>query len=304
MHNFSLLFSLCALVLMTACSRPSEPLQHTIPASCAVYDMKQAACISEAELVRRLEPYRVVFMGDYHTSETMHSAFAGLLSQLGQSGRHVMLANEWFTPADDSLLARYVDGTFDGNFTKAIGWQKKAGFPFASYEPIYRSVVARGGMLYGINLDKAFEKKISDANLSAMTAGERSFYEGLDLNLTAHRAMLEPFFSHCHARKAGEDDQSCMQRMYRVQVAWDTYMGEQSALLAKRLLTQERDLLVVFAGAMHLDYGIGINARFARRSREPFVTILPAPEGMRNIDVGEADYLLFFKPKASGKHMQ
>jgi uncharacterized iron-regulated protein len=302
MQNFSLLLWSFALVLLTACSRPPTPLQHTIRASCTVYDMKQAACISEAELVRRLAPYRVVFMGDYHTSETMHSVFAGLLSALGQNGRHVMLANEWFTPEDDALLARYADGTFDGNFTKAIGWKKKAGYPFASYEPIYHSVMRQGGMLYGVNMDKAFEKAISDANLSAMTAGERSFYEQLDLNLTAHRTMLEPFFSHCHARHAGEDDRACLQRMYRVQVAWDTYMGEQSALLAKRLLKRRRDLLVVFAGAMHLDYGIGINARFARRSREPFVTILPTPSGMRSVDVGEADYLLFFKPGSSKKN--
>jgi uncharacterized iron-regulated protein len=302
MRNFSLLLPALLLFLLSACSRPAvTPPRHTLPQGCAVYDMKQAACIGEEELVSRLAPYRVVFAGDHHASAAMHKALAGLLASLGKSGRRVMLANEWFTPADDALLSQYAQGRFDGNFTEAIGWRKKAGYPFKSYAPLYQSVKSVGGTLYGINMDKAFQKALSDNNLTGLSAAQRRFDEALDMNLTAHRALLSPFFAHCHARRAGEDDQSCSQRMYRVQVAWDTYMAQQSADLADKLLKEERDLLVVFAGAMHLAYGVGINARFARRSREPFVTILPVAAGTQNADVGEADYLLFYTPETPGK---
>lgn len=298
MRNITLL-SIFLILFFAGCSRPPAVPEHTLPSACAVYDMKQARCIGEAELAARLEPCRVVFVGDHHESEALHRKVAELIAVLGKRGRHVMLANEWFTPGDDRVLARYAAGTFEGNFTAAVNWKKQAGYPFASYAPVYDAVRAVGGELYGVNMPKSFQKLISENNVSQMNASERGFVRGLDLNLTAHRQMLSPFFSHCHSKKEGESTGGCAERMYRVQVAWDSYMAKESAKLARRLLKTPRDLLMVFAGAMHLKYGLGINARFARLSREPFVTILPVPEGTRSAEVGEADYLLFYPEKGA-----
>jgi len=284
---------LFAFLFFFGCSRTQPPLRHVFKPSCKIYDMKQARCIDEAELVRRLGAYRVVFVGDHHDSASMHRVLAKLIGDLSRSGRHVTLANEWFTPEDDALLARYAAGAFDGNFTEAVGWKKKAGYPFASYAPIYAAVRKGGGSLYGINMSKRLQKAISDNNDTNISTAQRRFAEGLDMNLTAHKAMLSPFFAHCHAEKRGESAEACTRRMYRVQVAWDSYMGKEAAKLAKTLGTRS-DMLIVFAGAMHLEYGLGINARFARLSREPFVTILPVPQGETHADVGEADYLLFY----------
>ena len=300
MRNISPLYLLLlfSLAVITGCSHPSASVQHTLPAQCAIYDMKQAACIDRDELVRRLQPYRVVFVGDQHDSKALHLLQAGLFEQLGKSGRHLLLANEWFTPDDDPVLRQYAEQTFEGNFTKTVQWRRKAGYPFASYAPIYDAVRHAGGELYGINMDKVLQKEISENNASAMTRPQRSFYGSLDLNLTAHRSMFMPFFEHCHGKKRAESSETCRQRMYRVQVAWDSFMARQAAVLANKKLRTENDLLVVFAGTMHLAYGLGINARFARLSREPFVTILPVPEGEMRADVGEADYLLFYPEKS------
>lgn len=256
--------------------------------------MRQAGCITREALVQRLDRYRVIFLGDHHLSDSLHREQAALLDALGQGGRHVLLANEWFTPQDNALLAHYADGTYEGNFTAEIGWEKKAGYPFSSYAPLYESVRKNEGRLLGVNMDKAFQKALSENNLTAFTEEQRTFYEGLDMNLTAHRTLLAPFFSRCHAKKPGEDEAACLERMYRVQVAWDSFMGAQSARIAAARLKSPDDVLVVFAGAMHLAYGVGINARFARLSDEPFITILPVPEGTPSADIGEADFLLFY----------
>ncbi len=292
---FLLIFS---LAVMTGCSRPAANVHHSLPGHCDIYDMKQAACIDRDELVRRLRPYRVVFIGDQHDSQALHRSLAGLFDRLGRSGRHLLLANEWFTPGDDPVLGQYAGRTFEGNFTETVQWRRKAGYPFASYAPIYDAVRNAGGELYGINMDKMLQKEISDGNVTGMTPRQREFYDSLDMNLTAHRSIIIPSFDHCHGKKRAESSEECRQRMYRVQVAWDSYMAKQAAELAGKKLRGENDLLVVFAGAMHLAYGLGINARFARLSREPFVTILPVPEGESQADVGEADYLLFYPPKS------
>ena len=122
---------------------------------------------------------------------------------------------------------------------------------------------------------------------------QKTFYNALDLNLYPHKVMLEPFFSHCHSN-ARESAQMCKKRMYRVQVAWDTYMAEQSAALSSKVLHNNNDLLIVFAGSMHMIYNLGINARFARLNSEPFVSIIPANQNISEAEVGVADFLIFY----------
>ena len=285
------------ILLLTGCTKPNVPLEHHLPSSCTVYDMKQARCIDDKELAKRLASYRVVFIGDHHGQSDLHRRIANLITRFDRSGRHISLANEWFIPEDNRLLKRYADGSFKGDFPQAVGWKKKAGYAFGSYFPIYNAIRKANGGLYGINLSRESRKLISDANRSVMTRGEKDFYDSLDLNLAAHRQMLSPFFSHCHSLRKGEDAATCKERMYRVQVAWDSYMAKETATLSKRVLHRRSDLLMVFAGSMHFSHGLGINARFARLSREPFVTIEPVPAGTDKADVGEADFLLFYNPK-------
>jgi len=284
------------VLLLTGCTEPNVPLEHRLPSSCTIYDMKQARCIDDRELVKRLAPYRVVFVGDHHAQSDLHQKLAKFITRLDRAGRHVSLANEWFTPEDDSLLEQYANGSFRGDFPQAVEWKKKAGYAFDSYAPMYNAIRKAHGGLYGINLSHESRKRISDANRSVMTRKEKDFYNSLDLNVAAHRQMLASFFAHCHSPRMGEDATSCSERMYRVQVAWDSYMAKESAALANRVQHRRSDLLMVFAGSMHFSYGLGINARFARLSREPFVTIKPIPIGTDTADVGEADFLLFYEP--------
>jgi len=258
--------------------------------------MKQARCIDDRELVKRLAPYHVVFVGDQHAQTDLHQKLAKFIARLDRVGRHVSLANEWFTHEDNRLLKQYANGSFKGDFPQAVEWKKKAGYAFDSYDLMYNAIRNAHGGIYGINLSRESRKRISDANCSVMSKEEKGFYDSLDLNITAHRQMLAPFFAHCHSLRKGEDAASCSERMYRVQVAWDSYMAKESATLLNRVHHRRSDLLMVFAGAMHFSHGLGINARFARLSREPFVTIKPIPTGTDTADVGEADFLLFYTP--------
>lgn len=284
------------MLLLTGCTKPKAPLEHRLPTSCIIYDMKQARCIDEGELVKRLEPYHVVFVGDHHAQTDLHQKLAKIITQLDREGRHILLANEWFTPEDNSLLEQYANGSFRGDFPQAVGWKKKAGYAFDSYDLIYSSIRKAEGGLFGINLSRESRKHISNADRLLMTKEERDFYDSLDLNIAAHRQMLSPFFTHCHSPRKDEDSASCSERMYRVQVAWDSYMAKESEALLNRVGHRRNDLLMVFAGAMHFSYGLGINARFARLSRVPFVTIQPIPMGTETAGVGEADFLLFYAP--------
>ena len=283
------------LLLLGGCGKRPEPLtHHTDCQAGSIYAMNRAECIDPAMLLDMLEPYPVLFLGDHHKSEALHAFAASLIEGLSRRGYRVHLANEWFSPADNALLDTYASGAIDdGNFTKKVEWKTKAGYDFDLFAPIYHAVREGGGKLYGVNLSKAARKKISDANLTGMDEAELAFYRSLDLNVSAHRQMVAPFMKHCTQQS---DTRNCEERMYRVQVAWDSKMGQESARLAQRVLTTPREKLIVFVGAMHLNRDLGVNMRFSRLSYLPHVTILPALHTSMGYLHGTADFLYLLDP--------
>jgi len=281
-------------LLLSGCTGTPRPIMHQPACKRGVYAIKSAQCLSQKQLAAKLEPYQVIFVGDHHTSEKPHRFMADLILELGKRGYTLHLANEWFVPDDALVLQRYMTKGYDGNFTEEINWTKKAGYDFMQYEPIYKEIRNNGGTMHGINLTKEFRRKISDRNLTGMSDDERHFFDSLDLNVSAHRQLLEPFFSHCHGSKKGENDTVCKERMYRVQVAWDTMMAQESAKLAERVLKSPKDKLLVFAGAMHLSDSLGANMRFARLSKLPYVTVLPEIYSKQGYSNCAADYLFLY----------
>lgn len=291
-------FFIGILLLIAGCSsKERSVITHKVPPTCDHYSLQSAQCLDTKSFIDRVEPYEVIFVGDHHHSANAHKVVTELVNGLSGRGYRIALANEWFTPKDNALLQRYVDGELDSNGSKALNWKKKVGYDFNLTEPIYSAVIANGGKLYGINMEKSFKKMVSEQNITAMSEEQKEFYDSLDLNVSAHQQLLAPFFNHCHNIKSGESVQACSERMYRVQVAWDSMMGRESAKLAEKL--EENEKLIVFVGAMHLESALGANLRFARLSTKPFVTVQPVRKDMKlhkalPVDVGSSDLVYLY----------
>jgi uncharacterized iron-regulated protein len=240
-------------------------------------------------------PYQIIFIGDHHDENLVQQWVADLVRQFSREGRHVAIANEWFSPFENEKLKAFASGATDvEQFKDDVNWSKRIGFDFKNYELIYNAVKEQNGSLYGINMSKKFKKSISEDNVTAMTSSQRDFYNHLDLNVTAHQQLVAPFLNHCKQSKGVEE---CQKRMYRVQVAWDSYMADQSVLLAQKLLKDEKAVLIVFVGSMHLAHGLGVNMRFARQSDLPFVTLLPHDRSEKSIMHGTSDYIFLYDAK-------
>ncbi len=297
MKQISIFITLLLLIVGCSSKEPTV-ITHKVSTNCDYYSLQSAQCLDKKSFIESVEPYKVIFVGDHHHSLNAHKVMVELINGLSSRGYSIVLANEWFSPKDNTLLEQYVNGELDSNLSKALGWKKRAGYDFNLSEPIYNAVIANGGKLYGINMEKAFKKMVSDQNITAMSEEQKSFYNSLDLNITAHQQLLEPFFGHCHKTRKGESPQQCSERMYRVQVAWDSMMGEESAKLAKHL--KENEKLIVFIGAMHLESKLGANLRFARECSKPSITILPIPKDSKQqkeieIDLGSSDISYFYE---------
>lgn len=298
----SILLGTTAVILsLSGCAKQPEPLRHTFNCNSDFYSLKSAQCVNFDRLLDDVEHYPVIFVGDHHDSAEVHRFAGSLIWRLHKKGYRVFVANEWFTPQDNALLEEYAASRFDdANFSKKIGWKKRTSYRLSSFLPIYHAAQKSRAGLFGINMSRSTRKKISDGNISDMSMEEANLYSSLDMNATAHKELLSRFFTHCHFRKNSETDEECLSRMYRVQVAWDTRMAAESAGLASRLLKSPKDKLIVFVGAFHLSYGLGVNMRFSRLSNLPFVTILPAEKPLESIDVGESDFLFLYKRSTLG----
>lgn len=169
------------------------------------------------------------------------------------------------------MLKQYVQNEFDSDeLKKRRQWDKFTKFDWNLSKMLYETVKASKGELYGINMTKDYRKKISSKKIDKMNEEEKKFFNSLDLNVNAHKKLVEPYLNHCEKMP---NSKACMQRMYRVQVAWDSYMANETYKLSKSVLKTKSDKLIVFAGAFHINYDLGIPLRFARLSNIPFTTV-------------------------------
>ncbi len=280
---------------LTSCSSIKAPtLTFNVNEPCTIYSLKSAECKTKKELIKELRDYKVIFIGDHHDSIDLHQDVASIINAISKDGYKVILANEWFTPAQNTTLHKFVNSDINESmFVKEINWSKKLRYSYNSFKPIYDTVKKNNGKLKGINLSKNERKKISSLKLKQMSKEELNFYNSLDLNVSTHKQMISPYISHCHAPLKGESLEECTLRMYRVQVAWDSKMADESYKLYKKLKKDEK--LIVFAGSMHIINRLGIPLRFARYTSTPTITIIPAQKEKNiTIPLGTSDYILIY----------
>ncbi len=239
----------------------------------SVFSTKQGRFISLLELVDEVEHYPVIFVGDHHNTKETHEFFNEFLQKLVKKGYNLHLGNEWFYPSHNEILNLYTSCELNSTELKEKrGWDEFTSFNWEIVAPLYETIKNSNGRLYGINISREYRAKISLRQFDKMSKEQRAFYDSLDLNVTAHKALVMPYLNHCH-KLPKKSDEPCEERMYRVQVTWDTYMAKKSAKIAQEVLKTKKDKLIVFAGAMHVNYGLGIPLRFARLSNLPFYIV-------------------------------
>jgi len=270
----NILIFIAVVSLFTACtSKNSTFLTHDLKKKESIYSIKQAKSINMQELVNEVEHYPVIFVGDHHNTKKTHKFFESFINELAKKGYKLNLVNEWFTPEQNAILKDYTNNKFDTNTLKEkVNWDKFSKFKWEYVAILYEAIKKNSGQLYGMNIQKESREKISLKQFDKMSKEEKDFYDSLDLSVTAHKQLVSPYLEHCEDMKSISTE-PCLSRMYRVQVAWDTYMAQNIAKLSKELIKSKKDKLLVFVGALHIEQNVGIPLRFARLSNLSFITI-------------------------------
>ncbi len=291
---FLLIFT---LFVFTACSNKDLVLSYDLKKEEGIFSNKEGKMINTSILVKQFEHYPIIFVGDHHNTKKTHEFFNELLKEMDKNGYKLNLANEWFSPSHNKILEEYTSDKIDSKKLKEEReWDKFTKFKWEYLEPIYETVKKNGGRLYGINLTTEERKKISTKNTKDMSKDEKDFYDSLDLNVNAHQKLVMPYLNHCK-KMPNKTNEPCEERMYRVQVAWDSFMANNVAELSKKVLKTKKDKLLVFVGSMHIEYDLGIPLRFARLSNLPFLTIsnekISEKEDLE-IDINKSDFVYIY----------
>ncbi len=291
---FLLIFT---LFVFTACSNKDLVLSYDLKKEEGIFSNKEGKMINTSILVKQFEHYPIIFVGDHHNTKKTHEFFNELLKEMDKNGYKLNLANEWFSPSHDKILEEYTSDKIDSKKLKEERqWDKFTKFKWEYLEPIYETVKKNGGRLYGINLTTEERKKISTKNTKDMSKDEKDFYDSLDLNVNTHQKLVMPYLNHCK-KMPNKTNEPCEERMYRVQVAWDSFMANNVAELSKKVLKTKKDKLLVFVGSMHIEYDLGIPLRFARLSNLPFLTIsnekISEKEDLE-IDINKSDFVYIY----------
>lgn len=304
MLRISIVF-ITTIFLFSGCAdKIATPLTHNLDKKEGIYSIKQAKSIDIQELVDEVEHYPVIFVGDHHDTEKTHKFFAEFINELSKKGYNLNLANEWFTPAQDELLKEYTDNKFDtATFKQKVDWDKFSKYKWEYVSSLYEAIKNSGGRLYGMNISKEDRTKISLREFDKMSQEEKDFYNSLDLGVSAHQQLIYPYLKHCD-KMPQTSKEPCLDRMYRVQVTWDTYMAQNVAKIAKEVIKTSKDKLLVFAGALHIEQNLGIPLRFLRLSNLPFISISNEKidkEKDLKIDTNKADIVYIYEEKEKKK---
>jgi len=267
---FTLVF-IC--VLFVGCSSKNNLDFDNLEKKEQIFSNKKAQNITLPKVVDQIEPYDIIFVGDHHNTKKTHEFFNSILKELIKKGYKIHLANEWFSPSENRLLEDYTLNKFDSDeLNKRKNWKKFSRYDWKLSSMLYETVKKGDGKLYVINISKENRKKISLRQFDKMSKEEKDFYDSLDLNVSAHEKLVKPYLEHC-SKMPSKSKENCVDRMYRVQVTWDTYMANETYKLSKEVLKTPKDKLIVFVGAFHIEYNLGIPLRFSRLSNTPFTTI-------------------------------
>jgi len=228
-----------------------------------------------------------------------------------------------FQPALDRWLAGETD---QATMLEEVQWASRWGFDFGFYEPIFERVRAAGGQLIALNAPAEVTRAVGMGGLDALAPEDREALPELDLDDPDHRRMIEEALTgHGAAPEergaaadeaedadgaedgatagtgGGDDaapeadnphaqmDPAMLDRFYTAQVIWDETMAATVAETLTREGPGAARRMVVLAGRFHVQQGLGIPKRAARRGVGSQLIVLPvAPEELPSAVDGEA----------------
>lgn len=286
----SLLVSIVLAMLLSACSSVASKKDGIddvlTPREVALNEKSLGYVDAVSDLPNifsELAQYRVVFVGEQHDRLDHHVIQLDVIEYLHSLGTPLAIGLEFFQQPFQATLDAYVAGRIDEQeMLEKTEYFSRWAFDYRLYAPILRFARENSIPLVALNVPSDIVRQTSREGLASLDARQASFVpKDIDRNVIDYEARIRDSF------EAHEGiDMGALDNFIDAQLLWDEGMAEAAA---SYLLEQPERLLVILAGAGHIEYRTGIPVRLERRIFSPVATVLPTSKHA-SMDSARADY--------------
>lgn len=211
----------------------------------------------------------VVYVGERHDQPADHAAQYAILRRLHRDEASLGIGMEMFQVPFQEPLDEWSAGRIDETVLRRdTEYDQRWGFDFSMYRPILEYARSRGLEVVALNARKELVYAVAKDGLDALSPEQTATLPELELDDPEHRALFDSAFDVGeHSVGDGID------RYYQAQVVWDETMGSRVAETLARPAGPSK--MLVFAGRVHVQRGLGIPDRAAKRGAAPYVVVLP-----------------------------
>ncbi len=252
--------------------RTADSIVREEPGSLSLVDAKTGRKVSAEEFLAALRAKRVVYVGERHDEPSDHAVQYSILKELHRYEPSLAIGMEMFQVPFQQPLDEWSAGLIDESVLRRdTEYDQRWGFDFSLYRPILEYARNRGIEVVALNAPRELSYAIAKDGLGSLPPEQAERLPELDLDHPEHRALFDAEFDV--GEHAAEET---VEQYYAAQVVWDETMGARVAETLARPAGPAK--MIVFAGRVHVKYGLGIPDRAAKRGAEPYAVVLPVTE--------------------------
>lgn len=260
------------LLLMCGCSLTQTPIGSPSSKQAGAWgegqiiDTSTGRIISLDELMRRIGQQEVVYFGEEHHNRSHIESAVMVLRRLTDAGRRPVIAMEMFGWESQPILDRYIEKDLGREeFIEQVGWTRNWGGPFEDYEPLVSYAKVHKLSVIALNPPKALIRSVAKHGLAQARLDQEWVRRGMDRETIVddpeYRQRLVGQLRACHA--GGSD--AMYESMYEASMVRDEGMAKTIVSALQSLKNSENGLVVSYTGGGHIQYGLPIPKRVARR---------------------------------------
>jgi uncharacterized iron-regulated protein len=261
----------------------------------ALTDTARGDFLAPADLPARLAGVRLLLVGESHTSAEAHRVERRVLEELARSGRPLLVGLEMYPATEQRFLDDWVAGRLSEEaFLSASRWYEHWSYPFGYYRDIFLFAREKSIPLVAVNAPRAVVSAVRQKGIAGLSAEEAAQIPiPTDADSLEHMRLFRASLGDegFHSGMSEED----WKRLFAAQCTWDAAMAGH-AIRALEKSGDGKAILVLLAGAGHVEYGLGI-ARQAAGFPGRIATLLPVPVAdekgrpVRTVRASYADFL-------------
>ena len=257
----------------------------------------------QRRLLEKIRMANIIYLGETHDQLADHQAQLGIIQALHHGNSRMAIALEMFQKPYQVWLSGALS---EAQLLTQTEYQKRWGFDWDFYAPIFRFARVKSLPLLAINTPSEITRKVARFGLDSLSGDDFKWIPpraDIDLGSASYRKRILETYESFHQGKGNGDG---FERFFQAQVLWDETMAE---AIAQYWLKHPDRQIVVLVGQGHLLYGEGIPSRVARRIkasgrkdwRQVSVLLNPSEEIQKD-STRAADFFWFSEaqPKSGG----